>query len=180
MMRDLFKEIYDQYHQDLYRFIFYMVKDQHLTEDLVQDVYIKVIQSYETFQGKSSQKTWLFSIARHVTIDYFRKQGRRKKVVQSSVSIDESSDMIHDNQPLPDEILEAKEEVKELYHLLDFCTEDQKMVLILRYIQQLSIKETADILNWSESKVKTTQHRGINRLKEKMNDLKEGDESETI
>ena len=68
-MKRLFKELYDQYHNDLYQFIFYMVKDKYLTEDLVQEVYIKVIQSYDTFQGKSSEKTWLFSIARHVTID---------------------------------------------------------------------------------------------------------------
>src|SRR5690625_2397634 len=176
MMRDLFREIYDQYHQDLYRFIFYMVKDQHLTEDLIQDVYIKVFQSYENFRGRSSEKTWIFSIARHVTIDYFRKQGRRKKVIQSSLSIDENDDFISDRQPLPEEILEAKEDIKQLYHLLDECTEDQKMVILLRYIQELSIKETADVLNWSTSKVKTTQHRGINFLKKKMNELKEGDE----
>ena len=48
------------------------------------------------------------------------------------------------------------------------------MVLILRFIQGLSIKETASTLNWSESKVKTTQHRGINLLKDKMNDTRGG------
>mgnify|MGYP001239093714 CR=1 FL=1 len=172
-MKRLFKELYDQYHNDLYQFIFYMVKDKYLTEDLVQEVYIKVIQSYDTFQGKSSEKTWLFSIARHVTIDYFRKHGRRKKYLSSN-SIDEHQPFISDQSPLPQEIAEKNEEIKKLYHYLDYCTEDQKMVLILRFIQGLSIKETASTLNWSESKVKTTQHRGINLLKDKMNDTRGG------
>ncbi|MGM8214004.1 RNA polymerase sigma factor SigX [Bacillaceae bacterium W0354] len=175
MMKDIFKELYDQYHRDLYQFIFYMVKDKHLTEDLVQEVYIKVIQSYDSFQGNSSQKTWLFSIARHVTIDYFRKHGRRKKHINTKVNLDESNDFISDQQPLPQEIVERKESVQQLYHFIDECTEDQKMVIILRYIQELSIKETAEVLNWTTSKVKTTQHRGINLLKEKMNKVKEGD-----
>ncbi len=71
-MKSTFDEIYENYHQDIYRFVFYMVKDKQLCDDLVQDIYIKILQSLSTFRGESSQKTWLLSIARHVVIDYFR------------------------------------------------------------------------------------------------------------
>jgi RNA polymerase sigma-70 factor (ECF subfamily) len=56
------------------------------------------------------------------------------------------------------------------------CSPDQKEVLVLRYIQSFSIKETAGILGWTESKVKTTQHRGMKALKELMEEAidKEG------
>ncbi|TFB23939.1 sigma-70 family RNA polymerase sigma factor [Filobacillus milosensis] len=167
-MKDIFQELYEQYHQDLYQFIFYMVKEKQATEDLVQEVYIRVLQSYDSFEGKSSQKTWLFSIARHVTIDFFRKQGRRKKQTAEGFDMDEHGNLLRDEQPTPQEIAEKSEEIKTLYKCLDDCSEDQKMVVILRYIQQMSIKETADILNWTSSKVKTTQHRAIQTLKEKM------------
>ncbi|GEL76125.1 RNA polymerase sigma factor SigX [Tenuibacillus multivorans] len=175
-MRESFQELYDEFHQDLYQFIFYMVKDKPTTEDLVQEVYIRVLQSYDTFAGKSSQKTWLFSIARHVTIDFFRKQGRRKKRHADGFDFEQHGNLLKDNKPTPEELAEKSEEVQMMYQCLDKCSNDQRMVIILRYIQQMSIKETADILNWSTSKVKTTQHRAINALKDRMLQRKGGHE----
>lgn len=55
-----------------------MAKDQYLADDLIQVVYIRVLQSYQSFEGKSSEKTWFLSIARFTTIDYFRSQKRRR------------------------------------------------------------------------------------------------------
>ena len=63
-MEETFQKIYDQYHQDLFQFLFYMVKDKNQAEDLVQEVYIRVLHSYETFEGRSSEKTWLLSISK--------------------------------------------------------------------------------------------------------------------
>ena len=56
--------------------------------------------------------------------------------------------------------------MRQLLDALDKCTGDQKMVIIMRYFQELSISETAAILKWSEGKVKTTQHRAIKHLRE--------------
>ncbi len=67
-MEETFQILYDAYHQDLYQFLFYMVKDKSQAEDLAQEVYIRVLNSYHTFEGRSSEKTWLLSIARHVAI----------------------------------------------------------------------------------------------------------------
>src|SRR5690625_3630884 len=118
-MKHAFEEIYDKYHQDLYRFIFYMVKNKQLTEDLVQEVYIKVLNSYDTFRGESSQKTWLFSIARHVTIDYFRSQKRRRKRIQDFFDWSTKGESIQDHLPQPDEIVIKDEELNNIYRHLD-------------------------------------------------------------
>ncbi|EIT87403.1 RNA polymerase sigma factor SigX [Fictibacillus macauensis ZFHKF-1] len=163
-MKDVFERLYEEYHQPLFQFIFYMVRNKEAAEDIVQEVYIKVMKAYSSFAGKSSEKTWLFSIARHVTIDWLRKQNRRKKRVLF-FSIGESEDRLVQNDPLPDEFLTQKESVKELYHALYKCTLPQQQVIVLRYIQSLSIAETAAVLGWTESKVKTTQHRAIKGLK---------------
>jgi RNA polymerase sigma-70 factor (ECF subfamily) len=164
-MKAVFNKIYDEFHQDLFQFIFYMVKDKHLTEDLLQEVYIKVVKSYKNFKGESSLKTWLFSIARHVTIDHFRAQERKRKRIFEFFDWSDKGQNIKDERPLPDEVAVQSEYIKQIYNYLDKCTPDQKSVLILRYIQSFSIKETADILNFSISKVKTTQHRGLKTLK---------------
>ncbi len=160
-MKSTFDEIYENYHQDIYRFVFYMVKDKQLCDDLVQDIYIKILQSLSTFRGESSQKTWLLSIARHVVIDYFRSQRSKRNYILDFFNWSEKGESIQDHLPLPDEIVMKNEEISKIYHYLDKCTPDQKSVLILRFIQSLSIQETADILKFSISKVKTTQHRGL-------------------
>ncbi|WLR53148.1 RNA polymerase sigma factor SigX [Bacillus tianshenii] len=168
-MRELFQQIYERYHQDLFRFIFYMVKNREQTEDLVQEVYIKVLKSYDRFEGKSSEKTWLFSIAKHVTIDWFRKQKRRN--IADGMDDELIHAMIDDDSPLPEEIAVLNEEIQQVYACLKTCTDDQRMVIVLRFLQSFSIAETAEVLGWTESKVKTTQHRAMKALKTCMHDV---------
>ncbi|GGC87027.1 ECF RNA polymerase sigma factor SigX [Thalassobacillus devorans] len=178
-MRSIFESLYEKYHQDIFQFIFYMVKNREQTEDLVQEVYIKVLKSYEKFKGDSSEKTWLFSIARHVTIDFFRKQERKRKRLLEFFDWEKKGEQLKDQQPLPEEIAEKNEQIQILYEYLDRLTVDQRSVIILRFIQLMSIQETADILGWSISKVKTTQHRGMKVLQDLMADQrKEGDSYE--
>ncbi|MFD2925843.1 RNA polymerase sigma factor SigX [Halobacillus naozhouensis] len=167
-MKPFFEELYEKYHRDLFQFIYYMVKNRQAAEDLTQEVYIKVLQSYQSFDGRSSEKTWLFSIARHVTIDYFRKQGRKRKKIMEFFNWEEKGDSLKDNEALPDEVAELNDRMREVYEALDQCTVDQKSVIILRYIQGMTIQETAAILQFTESKVKTTQHRGMLALKKRL------------
>lgn len=165
-MDSVFQRIYDEYHQDLYQFLFYMVQNREQTEDLVQEVYIRVLKAYERFEGKSSEKTWLFSIARNVAIDFFRKQKSwRKRLIDS---FDWAEQQVKDQNPLPEDVTVQNEEIKLMYECLQSCTVDQRIVLVLRYIHSLSISETAESLGWTESKVKTTQHRAIKFLKKTM------------
>src|SRR5699024_4624022 len=121
-MRDAFEKVYDSHHHDLYQFIFYMVKDKQLTEDLVQEVYIKIIKSYDTLKGDSSLKTWIFSIARHVTIDYFRSQARKRKRIMQIFDWGEKGEELPAKDPLPEEIIMKSEEMSQVYYYLDKCT----------------------------------------------------------
>ncbi|MGE8077927.1 RNA polymerase sigma factor SigX [Peribacillus loiseleuriae] len=166
IMDSVFDELYDKYHQELYQFLFYMVKNHETAEDLVQEVYIRVLKSYEHFEGKSSQKTWLYSIAKNAAIDHFRKQkGWKQRLLEN---FDWDKQPLKDDQPLPEEIALLNDEMQFIYHSLNRCTVNQKSVIILRFIQGLSIFETAEILNWSEGKVKTTQHRALKAIKKYM------------
>lgn len=170
-MDSVFVDLYTKYHQDVFQFLFYMVKNREQAEDLVQEVYIKVYKSYHRFEGKSSEKTWLFSIARNVAIDHFRKQKSWKQRIFET--FEGSTIQIKDEHPIPEEIAVQNEELQLMYRCLDQCTIDQRMVLVMRYMQDLSIAETAKVLNWTESKVKTTQHRALKALKKYMVDQAE-------
>jgi RNA polymerase sigma-70 factor (ECF subfamily) len=162
-MNTVFQELYEKYHQDLFQFLFYMVRNREQAEDLVQEVYIKVLKAYDRFEGKSSEKTWLFSIARHVAFDHFRKQkGWKQRLLET---FDWNTQQVQDHQPLPEEITLQNDEIKLMYKCLDKVSVDQRAVIILRFMQSLSITETAQALDWTESKVKTTQHRALKTLK---------------
>lgn len=173
-MDSFFKDIYEAYHKDLFQFLYYLVKNKELSEDLIQEVYIRVLKSYDKFEGKSSLKTWLFSIARNVSIDHFRKQkSLREKILNQ---FEWKGYEIKDKSPLPEEIAIQNENIQMLYRCLDACTLDQQTVIVARFIQDLSISETAEVLGWTESKVKTTQHRGLKILRNNMEILKEKEE----
>ena len=162
----VFSRLYDEYHNDVFRFLIYLMRDRDQAEDLMHEVYVRVLKAYSGFEGKSSEKTWLFSIAKNVAIDHYRKSSVRKK--HSFDKFDWEKSELVSTEILPDNLVVLNEEMKDLLNVLDKCTGDQKMVIHMRYIHDLSIAETAKILGWSEGKVKTTQHRAINALRKKI------------
>lgn len=161
-----FERLYESYHHSIFQFLFYMVRNRQVAEELVQEVYIKVLNSISKFEGRSSEKTWIYAIARHVGVDWIRQQQRKKRKVLGLFDLSQKEYQIRDEDPLPEELITRKEEMQEVYRMLKQCTIDQQQVIILRYIDSLSISETADILGWTESKVKTTQHRAIKNLRD--------------
>jgi RNA polymerase sigma-70 factor (ECF subfamily) len=178
----VFQQFYEKYHQDLFQFLLYMVRNRELAEDLAQEVYIRVLKSHDRFEGKSHEKTWLFSIARNTAIDHFRKQ---KSWKQKMLDVFDWNKLpLVDKTPLPEEMAVQKEEIRNIYVCLEKCTIDQRTVIILRYLQSLSITETAQVLGWTESKVKTTQHRAIQVLRKRMVKLSSqkggGNQNETV
>lgn len=164
MNESIFHRLYDAYHQDVFQFLIYLVKNRSVAEDLSHEVYVRVLKSYERFEGKSSEKTWLFAIAKNVAIDYFRKNSVRSS--HTFTAFDWETNQLVSPTKSPEALIELNDDMKQLLEALEKCTGDQKMVIIMRYFQELSIAETAEILNWTEGKVKTTQHRAIKHLRD--------------
>lgn len=164
VQESIFHRLYDTYHQDVFNFLIYLVKNRTIAEDLSHEVYVRVLKSYERFEGKSSEKTWLFSIAKNVAIDYFRKKQIRDR--HSFTTFDWETEQLVSPMPTPEQFTELSNQMQQLLDALEACTGDQKMVIIMRYMQELTIQETAEILGWTEGKVKTTQHRALKKLRE--------------
>ncbi|MER1956247.1 MAG: RNA polymerase sigma factor SigX [Solibacillus sp.] len=164
MQQSIFHRLYDTYHQDVFNFLFYLVKNRTAAEDLSHEVYVRVLKSYERFEGKSSEKTWLFSIAKNVAIDYFRKKQVRDK--HAFTAFDWETEQLVSQSPSPEQFVELNEQLRHMLDALEQCSGDQKMVVIMRFIQDLSIQETAEVLGWTQGKVKTTQHRALKQLRQ--------------
>jgi RNA polymerase sigma-70 factor (ECF subfamily) len=156
---------YEEYNESIFKFIFMMVQDYQLAEDLRHETFIKAFVNYHSFKEESSPKTWLYRIAYNVTVDSIRKR-------KPFILLKEAFQLQKDTSKLPHEFLQLKEDSYELYHALSSLKESYRKVVILRKIKEFSIQETALILGWSESKVKSTLFRAIQALEKQM--LKEG------
>ncbi|WP_241657783.1 RNA polymerase sigma factor [Anaerobacillus alkaliphilus] len=171
LKKERLHEWYHFYSEDIYRFILMMLGDDEQAKDLTHDTFIKAYNSMDLFKGDVNDKNWLYFIARNITIDYMRK---RKPIL---FMIDSFSAVISKNH-IPDNIALLGEREEQLYCSLRKLKRSYRELIILRKIKELSIRETAEVLNWSEGKVKVTLHRALLALKNQME--KEGFYYETI
>lgn len=155
------EELYLQYSDAVHHYIFLIVGNDETAEDLTHDTFVKVKHSLERFKGEASYKTWLFKIARNCTYDFLR----RKRLVQF---VPFMSTDIEDKHLTPADYLNNKEATQELYLAIKKLKLAYQEVIILRYIHELSIEETAAILNWSISKVKSKTFIAMKKLKAEM------------
>jgi RNA polymerase sigma-70 factor, ECF subfamily len=160
-MDQLLEELFQDYSDLIYRFILLMVNSREEAEDLTQEVFIKAYKGLPNFKGESAYKTWLYSIARNLVYDHLRK----KRTVAIFGDMFHSSDK---KNPIPDEILEMKEKTQYLYQALFTLKLSYREIIILRKIKGYQINETAQILGWTEAKVKTTLFRALQALKKEL------------
>jgi RNA polymerase sigma-70 factor, ECF subfamily len=161
-------DIYESYFQDVYHYLLYFTDSQSEAEDLTQDTFIKVFKSYERFEHRSSVKTWILSIARRTAVDHYRK----RKII--SILPNVIGQLGKSNEGNPDTELDHKDDWETLQKALSALKPDYRNVVILRGIKEYSVRETAEILDWKESKVKVDFHRAIKMLKNQLSKSSEG------
>lgn len=154
-----YKKLIDDCGDRLLRLAFIVVGDQQIAEDVVQESFLALYQNIETFRGESSIITWLT----RVTINKAKNVLRRKKL--KSIDFKEGID-IQDTSPLPEEYLETKEKKVKVRNLLLSLPLKYRDVLYLYYYEEIKIKEIADILDLTESGVKSRLKRGREHMKE--------------
>lgn len=142
-------EVFEPYHKELYNFVMsrtgYKV---HLAEDITQDIFLKLWKSRKSYdKNKASIRTWMYQIARNYLIDIFRK----KKL-----------EFVDDAKGSTELKTEDKIFVENMLQKLN--DRDRELVQ-LRYIQDLSIKEIAQIIDKNESATKVAIHRAIKKLR---------------
>jgi len=139
------QELIERHQTRLYSYIFVMVKDKQLADDLFQDTFVKVINTLKSGsyndEGKFIQ--WVMRIAHNLVIDHFRKQ---KKLNLAEVVSDQYSimDTLKVTDPSIEDILVTKQIHKDIQKLMNFLPEEQKEVLYLRCYAGMSFKDIAE------------------------------------
>ncbi|WP_413299560.1 RNA polymerase sigma factor [Bacillus sp. 1P10SD] len=165
---EIMHELYERHFDDVYHYLLYFTNSKSEAEDLTQDTFIKVFKSYDSFRQQSSLKTWILSIARRTAIDHYRK----KKMISILPSI--LTDMRKSEDYIPEDEMVHNHNWGVLQMALIQLKPDYRNVIILRGLKEYSIKETAEVLGWKESKVKVDYHRAIKLLKKYVDNSNEG------
>ncbi|MCK9423543.1 MAG: sigma-70 family RNA polymerase sigma factor [Bacteroidales bacterium] len=133
----------------VFAYILMIVKDKDLAEDLFQDTFIKVINTFRSGTYKEEGKfiQWVMRIAHNLIIDYFRKS-KRIPIIENSDEYD-----IFDKVRIPvesvEDVLITEQIHKDVKKLIDYLPKEQKEVLVMRHYNDMSFKDIAEITNVS-------------------------------
>lgn len=158
-LEDVISEIYKKYYLDVYKFLVVFSGDHKDAEDLSHEVFIRVLNNSNKLHNLNNLKTWILSIAKHTAIDHYR----RKRF--SSILPNQFFSNIESSNKEPFELAEINETKKKIHAAIQSLKPKYRAVAILRGINELTIKETSEVLQCSESKVKIDYHRALKKLK---------------
>ncbi len=158
-----FGVLYDHYQPMIYRFVAVKVGRREEAEDITHQVFLSAWQNIKRYEHRGHPfSSWLYRIARNQVVDHYR--GRKDEVSLEQLGIE-------DIAALPQTVssdLATKLEVEQVFRAIYKLKADYQDVIILRFIEDLSIKETAEAMKKSEGAVKLMQHRAMAELKKMM------------
>jgi RNA polymerase sigma-70 factor (ECF subfamily) len=156
---EAFGQLYDHYQGSVYRFVFYRTRSQTLAEDLTSETFLRALRNMSGFrwQGKDFG-AWLMTIARNLCTDHFKAGRTRLEMTTEDMGAHD------DTTEGPENAVLAGLTNEVLLVGLRQLSDEQRDCLIMRFLQGLSIAETAEVLGRSEGAVKQLQLRGVRNL----------------
>ena len=153
---EAFHLIFERYARSVLSFLYDLVGQRELAEDLAQETFVRAYRGLHTLRDEGKLSTWLFGIARNVARESFRSRPREDKKVQ----LDDAQVLdLSDGQLLPDGQLLNRELNGVIYGALERLDEDKRVVFTLKIFHQQSYEEIAEITGFSIPKLKTDLHR---------------------
>lgn len=163
-----------RYNQRIFRFILGMVQgNRTVAEDLLQEVFIKLIENKNSFDDTRKFSTWLYGMTRNHVIDYFRKEKfRRHSSLDNSPGKGDSNvtllDHVRSEHRDQEELIRDKQSREKILEILDELREEYREVFILREIDGLKFDEIADITDTNLNTVKSRHRYAFRELREKL------------
>jgi RNA polymerase sigma-70 factor (ECF subfamily) len=156
-------QLIDHYQNDIFQFVYYRVHHQADAEDLTQDIFIQVIRRISTVKDHKMFKAWLYKIARNRVIDFFRK--KRILFFMGTTGDLESETCESSENASPETEMNRKEFTMLLKSLSKDLSKWEREVFMMRFIDDLDIKDIALALGKNENTVKTHLFRALQKFK---------------
>lgn len=167
-----FAKVVEAYSGYIYRLALKMVNNPQDAEDILQETFIKAYDAFPDFEGRSKISTWLYRIATNEALMFLRSKD------PTPVSVEQPYSQKQESTPKPMEIVDwcclpedemLTDEVRQyLSKSVEELSDALKATFVLRDIEKLSTRETAEVLGISESAVKTRLHRARMQLRESL------------
>lgn len=153
---DAFRQIFDRYARPVISFIYDMVGQRDLAEELAQETFVRAYKGIQSLRDDTKLSTWLFGIAKNVARESLRSRWRTDSKVEME---DDGVMQLSDTELLPDDQLINKELNAVIQEALSKLDADKREVFTLKVFQQRSYEEIAEITGFSIPKLKTDLHR---------------------
>jgi RNA polymerase sigma-70 factor (ECF subfamily) len=157
---ELFGRLYEQYLPNVYQYVSYRVGNRTEAEELTSVIFEKALTKFRSYDSKRAAfSTWIFSIAHHTVIDYYRRRSREQKLQQEAkfriIALSES----------PEEEAVRSEEIQKLHKCLSRLKRHERELISLKFGGEMTNREIARITGLSESNVGTRLCRAIRKLR---------------
>ena len=149
--------LFERYHVMIFNFFLRLTGNRNISEDLVQDVFVRVLKYRSSYQGQNKFTVWLYKIARNAHIDFLRKK-------KDEISLEEYWDETPSQDPSPHHKAEQAQEIARLNQALATLSMKKREVIILSRFQNLKYKEIAELLGCHIGTVKALLHRSVKEL----------------
>lgn len=155
-------QLHDQLYPQVYRYVAYRLDDPQACEDISSEVFLRLLDVLKKkAQTVLSARAWVMGTANHLVMDYYRKKYRRK--VENLDNHNHLSD-----HPSPEGETESKMIHQEVRDAMLNLTDDQQHVIALRFSQELSLEETAQMMGKTVNAVKVLQYRALAALRRQL------------
>lgn len=153
---DSFARLYDAYFERVFRYVYFRVSDDQTAEDLTSQVFLKAWENLPRYKPSGHFLAWLYTIARNQVIDHYRTR-------KETVPLDEVGTLSAEGAAV-DEQVQLRFELQAMRDALQFLTEDQQQVLILKFIAGLDTHEIAKQMKKGEGAIRALQMRALQAL----------------
>lgn len=151
-------EIYERHYHAIYTYIYCRVADRPTAEDLTADVFVRVVDKIHTFvPGDKPLLAWLYTIAANRLVDHYRRAGRVHWVPLTETARATDGDPVQQSQSLSTQT--------NIWQALARLTEEQRLVIVLKFVEGRSNAEAAMVLGKNEGAIKALQHRALAALR---------------
>ncbi|HOB89823.1 MAG TPA: sigma-70 family RNA polymerase sigma factor [Candidatus Colwellbacteria bacterium] len=162
---EAFGLLYDEYLPKIYRFVLLKTGHREEAEDLTHQVFLQAWRNIRNYDDRGYPfSSWLYRIAKNLVVDYYRR-------LRPNVSLEDCRVFPADEVD-PETDLDLSRETEKLARAVGKLRDTEQTVVIMRFVDELSIKETAAAIEKSEGAVKLIQHRAIQKLKKLMTEEK--------
>jgi RNA polymerase sigma-70 factor, ECF subfamily len=160
---DLLDRLIEQYQHRLLRYLVYLSGNRELAEDLFQETWIRVLERGHQYDGQHDFSTWLYAVARNLTIDYLRK---KNPVSLDGLMGDEEHAPLEpaDPRPMAWEVVQRQEQAERIGAALLSIPVEYRETVVLRFQEGLSLDEIATVTHAPLGTVKSRLYRGLNML----------------